>query len=176
MCTEYKRCISKKLPVIEHLYSLVIKRWKPQDLIHCYCIWQLSCWVYMPDYHENSSQLWYNTGPTSPDVVPALGHSWVIPCYIKLRCLDHRHCPWANQTGNHSKQNNIEFPAIPGRTKTHLASQLALNICITFVQCWTNVEDVGPTLYKCYTNVLCLLGAGLPTISPLLSKPGPVKP
>ena len=31
-------------------------------------------------------------------------------------------------------------------------------ICITFVQCWTNVKDVGPTLYKCYTNVLCLLG------------------
>ena len=27
-----------------------------------------------------------------------------------------------------------------------------------FVQCWTNVGDVGPTLYKCYTNVLCLLG------------------
>ena len=32
------------------------------------------------------------------------------------------------------------------------------SICITFVQCWTNVEDVGPTLYKCYTNALCLLG------------------
>ena len=30
-----------------------------------------------------------------------------------------------------------------------------------FMQCWTNVEDVGPTLYKCYTNVLCLLGRGL---------------
>ena len=27
-----------------------------------------------------------------------------------------------------------------------------------FMQCCTNVEDVGPTLYKCYTNVLCLLG------------------
>ena len=27
-----------------------------------------------------------------------------------------------------------------------------------FMQCWTSVEDVGPTLYKCYTNVLCLLG------------------
>ena len=26
------------------------------------------------------------------------------------------------------------------------------------MQCWTNVENVGPTLYKCYTNVLCLLG------------------
>ena len=28
----------------------------------------------------------------------------------------------------------------------------------TFVQCWTNVKEVVPTLYKCYTNVLCLLG------------------
>ena len=27
-----------------------------------------------------------------------------------------------------------------------------------FIQCWTNAEHVGPTLYKCYTNVLCLLG------------------
>ena len=29
--------------------------------------------------------------------------------------------------------------------------------CITFIQCRPNVYDVGPTLYKCYTNVLCLL-------------------
>ena len=27
-----------------------------------------------------------------------------------------------------------------------------------FIQCWTNVEDVGPTLYNCYTKVLCLPG------------------
>ena len=39
-----------------------------------------------------------------------------------------------------------------------LLSQWTQNICITFVQCWANVEDVGPPLYKCYTNVLCLLG------------------
>ena len=31
------------------------------------------------------------------------------------------------------------------------------NNCIAFVQCWTNVEDVGPTLYKWYTNLSCLL-------------------
>ena len=37
-------------------------------------------------------------------------------------------------------------------------SPQTLDICITFVQCWTNVEDVGPTLYKCYANVLCLRG------------------
>ena len=29
---------------------------------------------------------------------------------------------------------------------------------ITFVQRRPNVFDVGPTLYKCYTNVLCFLG------------------
>ena len=37
-------------------------------------------------------------------------------------------------------------------------SQQTQNICITFVQCRSNVFDVGPTLYKCYTNVLCLPG------------------
>ena len=39
-----------------------------------------------------------------------------------------------------------------------LLTEQTSNICITFIQCWSNVEDVGPTLYKCYTNVLCLLG------------------
>ena len=37
-------------------------------------------------------------------------------------------------------------------------SQQTQNIYITFVQRRPNVSDVGPTLYKCYTNVLCLLG------------------
>ena len=46
---------------------------------------------------------------------------------------------------------------VDGGTPVPLQKQ---NVCITFVQCWTNVEDVGPTLYKCYTNVLCLLGCG----------------
>ena len=39
-----------------------------------------------------------------------------------------------------------------------LPSQLTQNICITFVQRRPNVFDVGPTLYKCYTKVLCLPG------------------
>ena len=30
-----------------------------------------------------------------------------------------------------------------------------INICISIVQRRPNVFDVGPTLYKCYTNVLC---------------------
>ena len=32
-------------------------------------------------------------------------------------------------------------------------------ICKIFVKRWSNVFDVGPALYKCYTNVLCLLGS-----------------
>ena len=32
------------------------------------------------------------------------------------------------------------------------------HMCITFIQRRPNVFDVGPTLYKCYTNGLCLLG------------------
>ena len=35
------------------------------------------------------------------------------------------------------------------------------NIWIAFVQCWTNVGDVGPTLCKWYTNVLSLLGGAV---------------
>ena len=31
-------------------------------------------------------------------------------------------------------------------------------MCITYVQRRPNVCDVGPALYKRYTNVLCLLG------------------
>ena len=32
---------------------------------------------------------------------------------------------------------------------------------MTLIQCWTNIGDVGPTLYKSYTNVLYLLGTNL---------------
>ena len=41
-------------------------------------------------------------------------------------------------------------------------TQQTQNISITFVQCWPNVFDAGPTLYKCYTNVLCSWGNHLP--------------
>ena len=47
-----------------------------------------------------------------------------------------------------------------GRIKVIATSQQAQNICITFILCWTNVENIGATLYKCYTTVLCLLGLG----------------
>ena len=42
--------------------------------------------------------------------------------------------------------------------ETLIISQQAQNISITFIQRRTNVLDVGPTLYKCFTNVFHLLG------------------
>ena len=49
--------------------------------------------------------------------------------------------------------------------------QQTQNICITFIQRRPNVFDVGPTLYKCYTNVLCLLGCESPVFSNQVSSP-----
>ena len=49
----------------------------------------------------------------------------------------------------------------PGKGAIFL-SQISIlstqNICITFIQCWIRVEDVGPTLFSLYTNGLRLLG------------------
>ena len=39
-----------------------------------------------------------------------------------------------------------------------MISEQTQSIFKTFIQCWTNIEDVVPPLYKCYTNVLCLPG------------------
>ena len=40
-------------------------------------------------------------------------------------------------------------------------SKQTQNVCIAFVQRRANVKDVGPTLYKCSTGGLCLLGCAL---------------
>ena len=45
----------------------------------------------------------------------------------------------------------------PGVSLLLSPTQQTQNIWITFIQCWTNVEDVGPTLYKCHANVLYFL-------------------
>ena len=45
------------------------------------------------------------------------------------------------------------------RCKLWHASQTTQSIYVACVQCWSNDEDVGSTLYKCYINGLCLLGS-----------------
>ena len=62
----------------------------------------------------------------------------------------------AAYTDTISTNTRPAFPTI--FSKPWFETYPAKNKTFVFVQCWTNVEDVGPTLYKCYTNVLCLLG------------------
>ena len=50
---------------------------------------------------------------------------------------------------------NIGSMSACNRRQTSCYSQQTRNICVTFVQRRPNVFDA---LYKCYTNVLCLLG------------------
>ena len=43
--------------------------------------------------------------------------------------------------------------------REHSPSHQTENICMTFIQFRPNVFDIGPALYKCYKNVLRLLGS-----------------
>ena len=63
-----------------------------------------------------------------------------------------------NQTWKQIKKLIYPVPVISYSLNPFTVTQQAQNICIILVQCWTSVEDVGLTLYKCYTKVLCLLG------------------
>ena len=49
---------------------------------------------------------------------------------------------------------------VPIKVPEFTINRQTQNICITFVQRRPNVL-VGPTLYKCYTNISCLLGMPL---------------
>ena len=53
----------------------------------------------------------------------------------------------------------LVFAGMHNRIIPAMITQQTQNICILFIQDRPNVFDVGPTLYKCYTNVLCLLGS-----------------
>ena len=62
---------------------------------------------------------------------------------------------WIYCTAIKTQQVHVYLIGLILRLRVNIQTQ---NICITFVQCRPNVFDVGPTLYKCYKNVLCLLG------------------
>ena len=53
-------------------------------------------------------------------------------------------------------RNVLENPNYTMHVHLKLPQQTQ-HICITFIQGWTNVEDAGLTLYKCYANVWCLV-------------------
>ena len=80
-------------------------------------------------------------------------------CWVNVVLkLGQRLCPALKQYCFGHPDNKIHRSNAWLKLGKRLQSQQKQNICITFIQCRTNVEDVGPTLYKCYANVLCLLG------------------
>ena len=60
----------------------------------------------------------------------------------------------------HHWRSNRQRVSVVFSTNYQCVSQQTQNICITLIQGWANVKDVGPRLYKCYTDILCLLCRG----------------
>ena len=53
--------------------------------------------------------------------------------------------------------SNPRSPIFQAGSFNHCTTQQTQDMCITFVKRRSNVFDVGPVLFKCYTHVLCLL-------------------
>ena len=90
-------------------------------------------------------------------ITTSLGQKTYIICCVSRCCFNAgRSSTTLDQTypsigcSSHVRMGTAEFGFLmPNKHET---------FCITFVQSWTNVEDVGPALYKCYANVSCLMG------------------
>ena len=82
--------------------------------------------------------------PRSMCPIPAMTRRWATAMRKALSI------PWT--VGEEHVLNNAQ------QTRVDEPTQQTQNICIPFIQWWTNVKDVMPTLYKRYTNVLRLLG------------------
>ena len=104
--------------------------------------------------YKTFTQCRFNVGPglrRQPNIKPALGER-LVSLQLKILCMKEIN---KIQQCKHDK-NAIICKACNVCNNTF--SQKTQNICITFVQRRPNVFDGGPTLYKCHTNVLCLLG------------------
>ena len=91
----------------------------------------------------------------------------VVKNILKAADIDPRHIigwgslPWPFTQAISGSVTYLDLSTcITGQWAKHIdpVSQQTQNICRTFVQRRPNVFDVGPTLCKCYTSVLFLLG------------------
>ena len=57
--------------------------------------------------------------------------------------------PWITWPSHVIKRSRFIFGTKQEKRATQQGT-IKHKLCIKFVQCWTNVEDVGPTLYKCF--------------------------
>ena len=69
---------------------------------------------------------------------------------IDITCIHVAHCKHAGYF--------VEYINCVQSKRIANLNCISKKICIKFIQWWANVEYVGPSLNKCYTNVLSLLG------------------
>ena len=69
---------------------------------------------------------------------------------------------WRPEWGSNTRSPTFQAGCFNHSTRAPPSSPVnTRHIWRTFVQCWTNVKNFGPTLYKCQRNILCLLGHAL---------------
>ena len=98
-------------------------------------------------------QLWVNNSKHF-----ALTPTWSLACKLTdcitagiWKLLDTKSLYWHTVNTKHLYDFMLAKILVLGQARGRHAGA-------NFMQCGTNVENVGPMLYKCYTNVLCLLG------------------
>ena len=92
------------------------------------------------------------------------GHYTFIPWWLPfktLTCFDIK-----QQIKSVFFQFEIFINGLPFFCFIWIPNSVPWNICITIIQHRPNFFDVGPTLYKCYTNVSSLLGKAIIMFTP----------
>ena len=157
---------------------LSLYKYNIDQLIGAFCTTQQTRYI-----NTMLNQYWttvYDAGPTLDqqwvDVSYLLGSMGMYPVMFQYRTSFadsdpalKQHCTINMDSRLHStnkltiaitfkQDTSIQCCFNVGPASQTVIPQQTQNICITFIQRRLNVLDVGTTLYKCYTNVLCLLG------------------
>ena len=93
---------------------------------------QMFCVRCDPSKHETFAQCCFNVGPATK----TMDQHWNNIRWMPRVCWDNK---------------RVLFLQIHFKCASFELTQATQNNCMTCVQCWTNVEDVGPELNKCYT-------------------------
>ena len=108
---------------------------------------------------DTVTQCCFNAGPPSETLAQQLT---TIGSKSRV-CWDKNNADIARQPTNLQYKTKKQYAHIskqilPSGLSQQTLSQQTQNICITFIQRWPNVLNVGPTLHKFYTDSLYLLG------------------
>ena len=111
-------------------------------------LWRNSSSADLPDIVWAGIPLWYSSSDCHPHFLHMSRR-----CVLWIPLLSYKwHRVWVSRYTFYPANLNPTASRATCETLVWLWTifQQTQSISITFVQCWTNVEDVGPTLYRCY--------------------------